>query len=152
MPLEHAVLSFLIVLIYNCLFPSSGNDAYYRFLVGVIVGVFIDLDHLVIALFRIPRKVQSAILTFQPGHIIETIIIGSNWKYRLWHPMWIGLVFGSAPLYLSGSLITVLRIVLIIHFAVDFYHSDTFSLVPFVSGSLGWVVASLIVRFASITA
>lgn len=67
-----------------------------------------------------PREIIAGAETLNLGKFFDSIIEASDWNYTLWHPLVLGSGFILGGLFLSGSSLLTLRLVIAAHFVADF--------------------------------
>ena len=121
MPREHLKHSLIIVAL-TCIYrvPTTGIEFLQRAVIGVAMGVLIDIDHLIVGMYRDPERIIAGAKTRNLVKFRDSIIEASNWKYTLWHPPVLGSVFILGMFFLAGPSLLVLRLVIAVHFVADF--------------------------------
>lgn len=121
MPSEHLKHSLLIVALI-CIYrvPGTGMQLFQRAVIGVTMGVLIDVDHFIVGMARDQERIIAGAKTLNLGKFFDSIIEASDWNYMLWHPLVLGSAFILGGLFLSGPSLLVLRLVTATHFVADF--------------------------------
>lgn len=91
-----------------------------RAVIGVTMGVLIDVDHFIVGMDRDPERIIAGAKTLNLGKFFDSIIEASDWNYTLWHPLVLGSAFILGGLFLSGPSLLTLRLVTATHFVADF--------------------------------
>ena len=121
MPREHLKHSLIIVAL-TCIYrvPATGMQFFQMAVIGVAVGVLIDVDHFIVGMVIDPERIMAGAKTRNLGKFVTSIIEASNWNYALWHIPVLGSVFILGMFFLAGPSLLVLRLVIAVHFVADF--------------------------------
>jgi len=93
---------------------------FQRAVIGVAMGVLIDVDHFIVGMIIDPERIISGAKTRNLGKFFDSIIEASDWNYTLWHPLVLGSAFILGGLFLSGPSLLTLRLVTAAHLIADF--------------------------------
>ena len=117
MPSEHLKHSLIIVAL-TCIYrvPSTGMQFFQMAVIGVAVGVLIDVDHFIVGMVIDPERIMAGVKTRNLVKFRDSIIEASDWKYKLWHPPVLVSMFILGSFFLSGPSLLVLRLVIAVHF------------------------------------
>jgi len=116
--LKHSLIFVGLICIYRV--PGTGMQLLQRAVIGVTMGVLIDVDHFIVGMARDPERIIAGAKTLNLGKFFDSIIQASDWNYMLWHPLVLGSAFILGGLFLSGPSLLVLRLVTAAHFVADF--------------------------------
>ena len=132
-PREHAMISFVIVILYSLLVNATLTDLIVLMIIGLVVGVFIDLDHILWALLLNPDMTAKLLASLNArgfikqflttsGHFYNKIIYHKH-RYLALHGLWILLMSILSITILQGIGLDYTKIlvilVLLVHYICD---------------------------------